>query len=239
VLVIFSRSGHWLAQTTNPGRARPRLIGGSHEPPWSAGNRRGRAGRPWGRAVPGPARAGGPRRRDVRRALPESWALAVNPRTLDIPEPTGVTSRMLERGSRIHGVCCHRHGRIIAHLSFAGTHPRYPFMLALSQATSERLLAEALEAAGGAVERGVKMVECRSVPGGVEAMLPRAGPVRSPGVRGCWRPTGRGHRPPASRGQLRGHIVSESGTSPTRRCGGNLPPTTPMSSFWTAERFTS
>jgi len=27
-------------------------------------------------------------------------------------------------------------------------HSRYPFMLALSQATSERLLAEALEAAG-------------------------------------------------------------------------------------------
>ena len=75
--------------------------------------------------------------------------MALNPRTLDILEPTGVTSRMLERGSQIRGVCFYRHGRIIASLSFAGMHPRYPFMLALSQATSERLLAEALEAAGG------------------------------------------------------------------------------------------
>jgi len=100
-----------------------------------------------------------------------SRALAVNPRTLVILEPTGVTSRMLERGSPIHGVRFYRHGRIIAHLSFAGMHPRYPFMLALSQATSERLLAEALEAAGGKVERGLRLVECRNVPGGVEAVL--------------------------------------------------------------------
>jgi 2-polyprenyl-6-methoxyphenol hydroxylase-like FAD-dependent oxidoreductase len=110
---------------------------------------------------------------------PQSRALAVNPRTLDVLEPTGVTSRMLERGSRIHGVRFYRDGRIIAGLSFAGIHPRYPFMLALSQATSERLLAEALEAAGGEVERGVRMVECRNVPGGVEGVLePTAGGSR-------------------------------------------------------------
>ena len=101
----------------------------------------------------------------------QSKALAVNQRTLDILEPTGVTSRMLERGSRIHRVHFHRRGRVIARLSFAGMHPRYPFMLALSQATSERLLAEALEAAGGEVERGLRMVECRNVLGGVEAVL--------------------------------------------------------------------
>src|SRR6516165_4735845 len=109
----------------------------------------------------------------------QSRALAVNPRTLDILEPTGVTSRMLERGSRIHGVRFYRNERIIAQLSFAGMHPRYPFMLALSQATSERLLAEALQAVGGEVERGLKMVECRTVPDGVEAVLePTAGGPR-------------------------------------------------------------
>jgi 2-polyprenyl-6-methoxyphenol hydroxylase-like FAD-dependent oxidoreductase len=109
----------------------------------------------------------------------QSRALAVNPRTLEILEPTGVTSRMLKLGSRINGVCFYRHGRIIAHLPFGGMHPRFPFMLALSQATSERLLTEALEAAGGDVERGVKMVECRNVPGGVEAALePTAGGPR-------------------------------------------------------------
>src|SRR6516165_885419 len=116
-----------------------------------------------------------------------SRALAVNPRTLDVLEPTGVTSRMLERGSRIHGVRFYRHGRMIAGLSFGGMHPRYPFMLALSQATSERLLAEALEAAGGEVERGLRMVECRNVPGGVEAVLePTAGGPREDPV--LWLP---------------------------------------------------
>jgi 2-polyprenyl-6-methoxyphenol hydroxylase-like FAD-dependent oxidoreductase len=109
----------------------------------------------------------------------QSRALAVNPRTLDTLEPTGVTSRMLERGSRIHGVHFYRHGRIIAALAFGGMHPRYPFMLALSQATSERLLAEALEADGGKVERGLRMVDCRNLPECVEAVLePTAGGPR-------------------------------------------------------------
>ena len=57
----------------------------------------------------------------------QSRALAVNPRTLDILERTGVTSRMLARGLRIHGVRFYRRGRVIAGLSFAGMHPRYPF----------------------------------------------------------------------------------------------------------------
>jgi 2-polyprenyl-6-methoxyphenol hydroxylase-like FAD-dependent oxidoreductase len=109
----------------------------------------------------------------------QSRALAVNPRTLDILEPTGVTRRMLELGSRIHGARFYRHRRCFTQLSFAGMHPRYPFMLALSQADSERLLTEALKAAGGEVERGVRMVECRNVPEGVEAVLePAAGGPR-------------------------------------------------------------
>jgi 2-polyprenyl-6-methoxyphenol hydroxylase-like FAD-dependent oxidoreductase len=86
---------------------------------------------------------------------------------------------MLELGSPIHGVRFHRRGRVVASLSLAGIHPRYPFMLALSQATTERLLARALEEAGGAVERGVKMVECRTLDGRVEAALePSAGGPR-------------------------------------------------------------
>ncbi len=106
----------------------------------------------------------------------QSKALAVNPRTLDILEPTGITQRMLEIGMPVHGVHIHRRGRIIAEITLAGIHPRYPFMLALSQATTERLLATALEAAGGRVERGRKMVACRTFPNHVEATLePSAG----------------------------------------------------------------
>jgi 2-polyprenyl-6-methoxyphenol hydroxylase-like FAD-dependent oxidoreductase len=101
----------------------------------------------------------------------QSQALAINPRTLDILEPTGLTQQMLELGLPIRGVRFYQRGRAVAALSFAGIHPNYPFMLALSQATTERLLAQALEVAGGEVERGVKMVECRALADRVEVVL--------------------------------------------------------------------
>lgn len=104
---------------------------------------------------------------------PSTWskALAVNPRTLDILGPSGVTDRMLERGGRMLGACMYRNDRELAKIDFEGIHPRYPFMLALSQATTESLLSEALHEAGGTVERGVKLVTCRNVEGGIEASL--------------------------------------------------------------------
>jgi len=102
---------------------------------------------------------------------PHSKALAVNPRTLTILASTGVTQQMLALGSPIYGARFHRQGRVVAELSFQGIHPTYPFMLALSQATTERLLARALVDAGGTVERGVKLVACRSMADGVEATL--------------------------------------------------------------------
>ncbi|MDB5392373.1 MAG: 2-polyprenyl-6-methoxyphenol hydroxylase [Planctomycetaceae bacterium] len=104
----------------------------------------------------------------------ESKALAVNPRTLDILEPTGVTQRMLELGSPVRGVCFRRREQIFGSLSLTGIHPKYPFMLGLSQAATERLLADALCAVGGSVERGVKLVECRVSIGQVEAVLESA-----------------------------------------------------------------
>jgi len=113
------------------------------------------------------------------RPAPQSKALAVNPRTLDILGPTGVTRRMLELGLPIHEVRFYRRGRAVGGMSLAGIHPRYPYMLALSQAATERLLARALEEVGGGVERGVKLVACRNLADGVEAALePAAGGPR-------------------------------------------------------------
>lgn len=107
---------------------------------------------------------------------PSRWskALAVNPRTLDILAPTGITARMFELGKAITGVHFYRDRELVGELGFAGVHPRYPFMLALSQATTEALLTEALQAAGGSVERGTKLVECDPVDEGVDVTLQRA-----------------------------------------------------------------
>lgn len=109
----------------------------------------------------------------------QSRALAVNPRTLEILKPTGVTQQMLEVGLRIHGVCFHREESTLAKVSLAGFHPNYPFMLALSQAGTEMLLTRALETAGVKVERGVRLVDCGNSSRGVEAILePTVGGTR-------------------------------------------------------------
>lgn len=101
----------------------------------------------------------------------QSKALAVNPRTLELLQPTGLTRQMLKLGLPIHGIRFYRRGKTVAALSIAGIHHRFPFMLALSQATTERLLAQALEAVGGRVERGVEMVGCRTLDDRVEVEL--------------------------------------------------------------------
>jgi 3-(3-hydroxy-phenyl)propionate hydroxylase len=105
----------------------------------------------------------------------ESKALAVNPRTLEILEEAGLTKRMLEIGLPIREALLHRRGRVVSTISFTGIHHCYPFMLALSQAATERLLAQALLEAGGQIERGVKLIDCRAVAGRVEATLESSG----------------------------------------------------------------
>lgn len=116
----------------------------------------------------------GPMPRIVERLVEpsaHSRALTVDPRTLGILEPTGISGRMQELGLPIRGVRFHRRGRVVADLSFARLPADHRFLLALSQATSERLLGQALEAAGGKVERGIELVRCRAVGDRVEAVL--------------------------------------------------------------------
>jgi 2-polyprenyl-6-methoxyphenol hydroxylase-like FAD-dependent oxidoreductase len=89
-----------------------------------------------------------------------SKALAVNPRTLELLEPTGVTAKMLSLGIRIRRARFQKVGKWGGELSLDALKHKYPFMLALSQVTTEHLLTEALEEAGGKVERGVALESC-------------------------------------------------------------------------------
>ncbi len=89
-----------------------------------------------------------------------SRALAVNPRTLRLLEATGVTARMLERGLKITEARLSRNDQVIARIALSELGGTYPFMLALSQATSQGLLTEALAEHAGTIERGVELVAC-------------------------------------------------------------------------------
>jgi 2-polyprenyl-6-methoxyphenol hydroxylase-like FAD-dependent oxidoreductase len=134
------------------------------------------------------ARQGRPTRVVEMRSEPamQSKALAVNPRTLSILEPTGITEKMLAMGIKIRGMQFHRGERVIVQLSLEDIPAKYPFMLALSQATTERLLYEALLEAGGTVERGVEMTDCRNVGDRAEAVLQRAGGGKRETVEAPW-----------------------------------------------------
>lgn len=108
------------------------------------------------------------------RPAVQSRALAVNPRTLALLAPTGVTDRMLALGLVIRGASVWREGgRHVADISFGELDDPRPFLLALSQRTTERLLHEAFVALGGRVERGIALAGCANAGGGIRADLAR------------------------------------------------------------------
>jgi 2-polyprenyl-6-methoxyphenol hydroxylase-like FAD-dependent oxidoreductase len=100
-----------------------------------------------------------------------SRALAVNPRTLELLEPTGITGKMLELGLPIRAMRIYRSRKQVGELRFSSLHHRYPFMLALSQAVTERLLAQALQDLGRTVERGCCLTDCRPSAGRMDVRL--------------------------------------------------------------------
>jgi 2-polyprenyl-6-methoxyphenol hydroxylase-like FAD-dependent oxidoreductase len=101
----------------------------------------------------------------------ESKALAVNPRTLELLESSGITQEMLDIGVRVVGVRIQFDAKRSAQIPLDSLQHKYPFMLARSQATTERLLGAGLKAAGGNVERGTELLRCWNNGGLVEAEL--------------------------------------------------------------------
>ena len=63
---------------------------------------------------------------------PESRALAVNCRTLDLMEPSGVTEMMLAAGNRAKRVVIRRSTKILAELDLTKIPHRYNFLLVLA-----------------------------------------------------------------------------------------------------------
>lgn len=87
-----------------------------------------------------------------------SRALGVNPRTLALLRPSGVSDRILAEGRQMRRLRLHRHGEPLAtlELDYAALGADDP-MTILPQARTEALLAEALAARGIVPERGLAL----------------------------------------------------------------------------------
>ncbi|HEV2622034.1 MAG TPA: FAD-dependent monooxygenase [Frateuria sp.] len=86
-----------------------------------------------------------------------SKALAVNPRTQELLEDSGVTRRMLAEGWAVRGVTLHRDGHDELAVPLSPLLDTDRSLLSLPQSRTEALLAEVLQGQGVTVERGVKL----------------------------------------------------------------------------------
>jgi 2-polyprenyl-6-methoxyphenol hydroxylase-like FAD-dependent oxidoreductase len=85
-------------------------------------------------------------------------AVAVKTRTLEILQSLGLADKFLQRGNILHGVDLFSGEAKVASVGLGGLDSRFPFMLAIPEDETERMLTEQLEQLGGRVERGVEFV---------------------------------------------------------------------------------
>jgi 2-polyprenyl-6-methoxyphenol hydroxylase-like FAD-dependent oxidoreductase len=112
-----------------------------------------------------------------RRADPArpSRALVVHPRTLEVLRPLGVTDELLARGDPAPAIRLHLGRREVeARLgAFPLEDTAFPFLLFVSQAAVEEVLAGALARQGVEVERGVELTDVADCTGTAVARIRR------------------------------------------------------------------
>jgi 3-(3-hydroxy-phenyl)propionate hydroxylase len=103
---------------------------------------------------------------------PESRAIGIQARTMEILEMAGAVDEFLALGHRLHGVTLHgEHGRRIGRVAFEALRTRYPYILSLPQGDTERILAARLEGHGVRVERRTTLRSFADDGSGVTATL--------------------------------------------------------------------
>lgn len=88
---------------------------------------------------------------------PESRALAVNTRTLELMEPSGVTEMMLAAGNRVKHVVIRRNEKVLAQIDLTKIPHRFNFMLVLEQSKTEEILIQKLSKMGVEVEKNTAL----------------------------------------------------------------------------------
>jgi 2-polyprenyl-6-methoxyphenol hydroxylase-like FAD-dependent oxidoreductase len=104
-----------------------------------------------------------------------SKALAIFPRTLEILDMTGLARPFLEAANRVTTVAIFSHGHRLAHMKFMPEESPYRFIAMVPQDVTERLLAEHVQASGGAIEYETSFVSAVQRDGGVDAVLDHKG----------------------------------------------------------------
>ena len=137
----------------------------------------------------------GIRFRIIDRALDrahESRALAVQARSLEILQYLGLGDALVARGNGTASITLHVEGQVAAEIQlsdFGAADTRYPFILFVSQADTEALLASHLTTHGVVIERGVELQDFAENASGVTCTLRfqdgRAERVRTKYLVGC------------------------------------------------------
>ena len=134
---------------------------------------------PTGLALAAQLRSFGIRFRIVDRSLDrarESRALAVQARTLEVLQSVGLADALVERGNASVRLVLHFEGGRSAEVrlgGFAAADTRFPFILFVSQAETEAVLASHLTSYGVSIERGIELADFATDDGGVAVVLRR------------------------------------------------------------------
>jgi 3-(3-hydroxy-phenyl)propionate hydroxylase len=108
------------------------------------------------------------------RPDPHSRAIGIQARTLELLEQHRLIEPFLELGHRARAANLYSNGQRLARLDFDPLQTRYPYLLFLDQAVTERLLTEHLATLGVEIERGVELAMFSQGVAGINATLQRS-----------------------------------------------------------------
>src|SRR5215207_736979 len=103
--------------------------------------------------------------------VPQSRALSVHARTLEVLDVMGLVDAFIERGQRVRRFHVYAEGRNLFVLDMARNGSRYGFILHLPQHETETLLRARVGELGGIVEQGMELVRIAEDDGAVTATL--------------------------------------------------------------------
>jgi 2-polyprenyl-6-methoxyphenol hydroxylase-like FAD-dependent oxidoreductase len=106
-------------------------------------------------------------------ANPQSRALAVHARTLELFDMMGIADRFVDRGLKLNAFNVYDRMRPIVRMSFAELPSRFPFVLSLPQAITEQLLTEQVHQFGGVIEYATCLVDLVQEPNQVSVRIKR------------------------------------------------------------------